>query len=115
MVMATAPTSETSEIIGSVTQLVLALGGLYAVVRLIVSVQLRLLEQSLARNKSLEDRIDELEAKLDQEQDNHRTCRQELHEHKLEASAQMAEMRAQIDMLTQQVNRPHRSTDPEGE
>lgn len=101
-------------IAGSVTQLALALGGLWAVTRLVISVQFRMLNNAYDREAVLELRIDKLEADREIERDAHHQCREELHEHKLESSAQIAALQTSVEHLTLHVNRSHRHNDPEG-
>ena len=79
--------------------------GVLAIGRFIMFFQERVVATTVVRNGVLEARLDELERKLDAEQDGHRECKEELHEHKLEAAQAIGVMQGQIAILTAQINR----------
>lgn len=103
------------DLIGSLAQLALALGGLWAVVRLVVSVQFKMIQTAQDRNSTLEAKVERLEERLDSEVDGHFECQRQLQAHKLKSSAEIAALQASVETLMFQMNRPHRSTDPESD
>lgn len=99
-------------IVDGVLTVSLSLAGVLAIGRFIMFFQERVVATTVVRNSVLETRVDELERKLDAEQDGHRECKQELHEHKIEAAQAIGVMQGQIAVLTAQLNRPRRASDP---
>ena len=103
------------DLIGSLAQLALAIGGLWAVVRLVVTVQFKMIQTAQDRNTTLESKMERLEARLDIEIEGHFECQRQLQAHKLKSSAEIAALQSSVETLMFQMNRPHRSTDPESD
>jgi hypothetical protein len=97
--------------INGLINVVAALVSLGVLGRFILWYMEKVVNRTMIRNEVLETRLEDLEAKLDAEQDNHRLCRQELADHKIDSTREMSELRGKIQVLEGLVNRPRRSTD----
>ncbi|MCA1806558.1 MAG: hypothetical protein LC687_01650 [Actinobacteria bacterium] len=87
--------------------------GVLAIGKFIMFFQERMVTTAVARNMVLEERVTHLEERLEAERNKHFATQHEMNTFKIESARQIGALQAQVDMLTLQLNRPHRETDIE--
>lgn len=102
-------------ILDSVLNVVISVAALVALARFILWYMEKVVNRTISRNEHLEDRVDRLEERVRGEMDGHDDCRRELNEHKIESAGRIAVLESQVANLVEQLNRPYRSTDEQGE